>query len=82
MKKWQLYDVTNDTVIAESNEYMELDEMRNKLFENASLAGSTLIDDCFCKALYREDSSKGDLKGKWIICNEKSELFKKHKNKK
>ena len=75
MKKWQLYDVTTDTVIAESNEYMELDEIRNKKLQNYSKVGVPLID-------YDEDSSKGDLKGKWIICNEKSELFKKHKNKK
>jgi len=75
MKKWQLYDVTNDTVIAESNEYMELDEIRNKKLQNYSRVSAPLID-------YYEDSSKGDLKGKWIICNEKSELFKKHKNKK
>ena len=74
MKKWQLYDVTSDTVIAESNEYMELDEIRNKKLQNYSRVGAPLID-------YYEDSSKGDLKGKWIICNEKSELFKKHKNK-
>lgn len=75
MKKWQLYDITNDTVIAESNEYMELDEIRNKKLQNYLKVGAPLID-------YYEDSSKGDLKGKWIICNEKSELFKKHKNKK
>lgn len=75
MKNWQLYDVTNDTVIAESNEYMELDEIRNKKLQNYLRVGAPLID-------YYEDSSKGDLKGKWVICNEKSDLFKKRKNKK
>ena len=74
MKKWQLHNVINDTVIAESNEYMELDEIREKKLQDYSMVGAPLIDYC-------EDSSKGDIKGKWLICNEKSKLFQKHKNK-
>lgn len=74
MKSWQLLDVIHDDVIAESNDYMELDEMRNKLLKNYPKIGRPKID-------YKEDSSKGDLKGKWIICNEKSELFKKRNKK-
>lgn len=75
MKKWQLYDVTSDTVIAESNEYMELSEMREGLInKNENTRPRSLID-------YNEDDSKGDLKGLWIICNERSEIFKKYKTK-
>lgn len=72
MKSWQLYDIIRDDVIAESNEYMELNDMRDRLLTNYIKVGSHLID-------YNEDSSKGDLKGKWIICNSKSELFKKRR---
>lgn len=74
MKSWQLLDVIHDDVIAESNDYMELDEMRNKLLKNYSIIGRPLID-------YFEDHTKGDLKGEWVICNEKSELFKKRNKK-
>ena len=74
MKSWQLLDVIHDDVIAESNDYMELNEMRNKFLENYPTVGRPLID-------YREDRTKGDLKGKWIICNEKSELFEKRNKK-
>lgn len=74
MKSWQLYDVICDDVVAESDEYMELNEMRNKFLMNYMQVGSPLID-------YNEDKSKGDLKGKWIICNSNSKMFKKRKSK-
>ena len=74
MKTWQLLDAIHNDVIAESNEYMELDEIRDTLLKNYPKIGRPMID-------YKEDSSKGDLKGKWIICNEKSELFKKRRKK-
>ena len=74
MKSWQLLDVIHDDVIAESNDYMELDETRNKLLENYQTIEIPLID-------YTEDHTKGDLKGRWVICNENSEFFKKRNKK-
>lgn len=68
MKTWQLLDVIDDRVIAESNEYMELYEMRNELLKNYTDNYVSLVK------YYKIDA---DVQCKWLICNEKSKFFKK-----
>jgi hypothetical protein len=72
MKDWKLYDLGGDKLIAESDDYMELYEMRSELIRK------TPTDKEY---KYDEDVVIGDLKGRWVICTEKSRLFAKNKKK-
>ncbi len=77
MKSWQLYDVLGHNVVAESNDYLELEIMRDDLIKKKTtiLGLSAKID------YWEDDPANGNIKGQYIICNEKSELFKKRNKK-
>ncbi|MBR4589884.1 MAG: hypothetical protein IKO36_04390 [Bacteroidaceae bacterium] len=77
MKSWQLYDVIGNNVVAESNDYLELEIIRDDLIKKKTtiLGLSVLID------YWEDDPANGNIKGQYIICNEKSEVFQRRRTK-
>ena len=75
MKSWQLYDVIGNNVVAESNDYLELEIIRDNLIKKKTtiLGLSALID------YWEDDPANGNIKGQYIICNEKSEVFQRRR---
>lgn len=78
MKSWQLYDVLGHNVVAESNDYLELEIMRDDLIKKKTtiLGLPAMID------YWEDDPANGNIKGHYIICNEKSEVFQRRHTKK
>lgn len=78
MKSWQLYDVLGHKVVAESNDYLELEIMRDDLIKKKT----TILDLPVMIDYWEDDPANGNIKGQYIICNEKSGVFQRSRTKK